>query len=66
MHTWKWKQGKNGTSGFRATGLHLLKRNIFENFDSDAAKEEQIPCAGALLSRKESATQLSLTLCFQF
>ena len=58
--------GKIGTSGFRATGLHPLNRNIFENFDFDAATSGHNPCAEALLSRKESATQNSLILCFQF
>jgi hypothetical protein len=49
--------GKVATSGFRATGLHPLNRNIFEDFDFVAATEEHSPSAGALLSRKESATQ---------
>jgi hypothetical protein len=44
--------GKISTIGFRATGLHTLNRNIFEDFDFDAATEERNPCAGALLSRR--------------
>jgi hypothetical protein len=39
-----------------------MNRNIFEDFDFDAATEEHSPCAGALLSRKESATQTA-SLC---
>jgi hypothetical protein len=59
--------GKIATIGFRASGLHPLNRNISGDFDFDAAAEEHNPCAGALLSRKESATQTaSLALCFQF
>jgi hypothetical protein len=57
--------GKIATSGFRATGLRPLIRNIFEDFDFDAATEEHKPCAGALLSLKESAKQDSLTLCLR-
>jgi hypothetical protein len=34
-----------------------LNRNIFEDSGFVAATEEHNPCAGALLSRKESATQ---------
>jgi len=49
--------GKIATSSFRATGLHPLNRNIFADFDFDAATEEHNPCAGTLLLRKESATQ---------
>jgi hypothetical protein len=37
--------GKVATFGFRATGLHPLNRNIFEDFDFDAATEEHNPCA---------------------
>jgi hypothetical protein len=39
-----------------------LKRNVFEDFAFDAATDEHNPCAGALLSRKESATQTA-SLC---
>jgi hypothetical protein len=42
--------GKIATSGFRATGLRPLKTHF------DAATEEHSSRAGALLSRKESAT----------
>jgi hypothetical protein len=49
--------GKIATSGFRATALRPVNRNIFEGFDFDAATEEHNPCAGALLSRKEFVTQ---------
>jgi len=42
--------GKIATSGFRATGLLPLNRNVCEDFDFDAATEEHRPCAGALLS----------------
>jgi hypothetical protein len=56
--------GKFATSGFRATGLHPVNRNIFEHFDFDAATEEHNPCAGALLSRKESATQTASVCAF--
>jgi len=52
--------GKFATSGFRATGLYPVNRNIFEDFDFDAATEEHNPCAGALL--EESATQTA-SLC---
>jgi hypothetical protein len=41
-----------------------LNRNIFEDFDFDAATEERNPCAGALLSRKESATQTASICAF--
>jgi hypothetical protein len=44
------------------TGLHLLNGNIFEDFDFDAATEEHNPCAGALLSRRESETETA-SLC---
>jgi hypothetical protein len=54
--------GKFAISGFRATGLHLLNRNVVEDFDFDAATEQHNPRAGALLSRKESATQTA-SLC---
>jgi hypothetical protein len=49
--------GRIATSGFKVTGWHQLKRNNFEDFDFDAATEEHNTCAGALLSRKEYATQ---------
>jgi hypothetical protein len=62
MHTWKCKQKKIATTGFRATGLYPVNRNIFEDFDFDAATEEHNPCAGALLSRKESATRSHFVL----
>ena len=52
--------GKIATSGFSATGLYPVNRNIFEDFDFDAATEEHNPCAGALL--EESATQTA-SLC---
>jgi hypothetical protein len=58
----KVQTGKIATSNFTAIGLHQLKRNIFEDFDFDAATEEHNPCEGALLSRKESATQTA-SLC---
>jgi hypothetical protein len=61
MHTWKCKQEKIATVGFRATGLHPLKRNIFEDFNFDAATEEHNSFAG-LLSPKVSATQTA-SLC---
>jgi hypothetical protein len=35
--------GKIATSGFKVTGLHPLNRNIFEDFDFDAATEEHKP-----------------------
>jgi hypothetical protein len=54
--------GKIATSGLRATGLYQLNRNIFEDLDFDAATEESNLCAGAMLSRKESATQAA-SLC---
>jgi hypothetical protein len=54
--------GKIATSGFRTTGLYPVNRNIFEDFDLYAATEEHDSCAGALLSRKESATQTA-SLC---
>jgi hypothetical protein len=54
--------GKIASSGFRATGLHQLNRNIFEDFDFNAVTEEHSSCAGALLSRKEYATQTT-SLC---
>jgi len=54
--------GKIATCGFMATGLHPSNRNIFEDFDFDAVTEEHNPCAGALLLRKESATQTA-SLC---
>jgi hypothetical protein len=53
---------KIATSGYRATGLHPLNRCVFEDFDFDAAVEEHTSCAGALQSRKESATQTA-SLC---
>jgi hypothetical protein len=49
--------GKIATSGFRATGMHALNRNICEDSDFDAATEEHNSRAEALLSRKECATQ---------
>jgi hypothetical protein len=58
--------GKIETSGFRAADLHPMSSNVFEDVDFDAVTEEHSPCAGALLSRKESATQESLNLCFRF
>jgi hypothetical protein len=50
--------GKCATSGFRVTGLHPLNRNIFEDFDFNAATEEHNSCAGALLPQKVSAVSL--------
>jgi hypothetical protein len=47
-----------------STDLHPLKINIFEEFDFDVATEEHNPCAGALLSRKESVTQTALSCAF--
>jgi hypothetical protein len=49
--------GKIATSGLRATGLRALNKNIFEDFDFDAATEEHKLCAGALMSRKVSVTR---------
>jgi hypothetical protein len=49
--------GEIATSGFRATGLHPLNRNIFEDFDIDAATEQHNLCAGTLLLRKEFTIQ---------
>jgi hypothetical protein len=58
----KVQTGKITTSSFKAAGLHPLDRNIFEDFDFIAATEERNPCTGALLSRKESATQPHILL----
>jgi hypothetical protein len=37
---------------------------MFEDFDFDAATDEYNPCAGAVLSRKESATQTASICAF--
>jgi hypothetical protein len=55
---------KIATMGIGATGQHPLNRNIFEDFDFDAATEKHNPCTGDLLSRKESATQVAKICAF--
>jgi hypothetical protein len=57
-NTYEYREVETGkiTCGFRATGHYPPNRNIFGNFDYDAATEEHNHHAGALLSRKRFAT----------
>jgi hypothetical protein len=51
------KQEKLRQLALRLPACTPLNKNIFEDFDFDAETEDHNPCAGALLSRKESAAK---------
>jgi hypothetical protein len=57
--------GKVATSGFRAARFYPMNRDVFENYNLDAA-EESSPNEGVLLSHREDTAHTFPTCTFRY